>query len=117
MDAATAAQNALQCVLEGKKGESITIICDDTRAQVGKAFEQGALNLGLDTHLMILPTDAKAMRSEIPQTLTPYLTSKHANIYINLLREHRKKPHFASNLSTPKPPTAKPALDTAPASP
>ncbi len=98
MDAATAAQNALQCVLEGKTGESITIICDDNRAPVGEAYKQGALKLGLNTNLVVLPTDNKTMRTDIPLTLTPYLTEKHANIYINLLRGIREETPFRIKL-------------------
>jgi leucyl aminopeptidase (aminopeptidase T) len=98
MDATTAAQNALQCVLEGKKGEAITIFCDDSRAQVGEAFEQGALKLGLETSRVVLPTDAKTMRTEITPDLTPYLTGKHANIYINLLRGIHEETPFRIKL-------------------
>jgi leucyl aminopeptidase (aminopeptidase T) len=98
MDATTAAQNALQCVLEGKKGEAITIFCDDSRAQVGEAFEQGALKLGLETNLVVLPTDAKTMRTEITPDLTTYLTGKHANIYINLLRGTHEETPFRIKL-------------------
>jgi hypothetical protein len=99
-------------VLEGKKGEAITIFCDDSRAQVGEAFEQGALKLGLETNLVVLPTDAKTMRTEITPDLTTYLTGKHANIYINLLRGTHEETPFRIKLIHAKPLTAKPASAT-----
>ncbi len=94
MDAAQAAQNALQCVLEVKTGESIVIFCDDTRSQVGKAFEKGALNLQLKTKLVLLETEALVFRKEIPCKLKKYLTSRRADIYINLFRGVREETPF-----------------------
>jgi leucyl aminopeptidase (aminopeptidase T) len=98
MDAAQAAQNALECVLEAKQGESIVIFCDDTRAKVGEAFEAGAQNLQLNTKLIILETSPTLFRTEIPQQLTKYLTAQHADIYINLFRGIREETPFRIKL-------------------
>jgi aminopeptidase len=98
VDAAQAAQNALEFVLEAKQGESIVIFCDDSRAQVGEAFEAGALNLGLDTKLVLLETAPQVHRTEIPTQLEKYLTTHHANIYINLLRGVREETPFRIKL-------------------
>jgi hypothetical protein len=38
MKAWEAARNALECVLEAKRGESIVIFCDDSKMNVGEAF-------------------------------------------------------------------------------
>ena len=86
MNADEAAKNALQCVLEAKKGESITIFCDDVKAAIGEAFEKGARALQLDTKLILLETNPKNIRKEIPTELTKHLTTQRANIYINLLQ-------------------------------
>jgi hypothetical protein len=98
MDASVAAQNALQCVLEAKQGERIVIFCDDTRAPVGEAFEAGALNLKLDTHLVLLETSPDVFRSEIPPQLEKYLTIERADIYINLFRGNREETPFRIKL-------------------
>jgi hypothetical protein len=98
MDSAQAAQNALECVLEVKANEKITIICDDTRAEIGKAFEQGAKNLHANTTLVILKTSPAVFRQEIPPELISHLTTERANIYINLLRGTREETPFRINL-------------------
>ena len=98
LDAEKSARNALECVLEAKKNEKITIFCDDTRAEVGEAFEKGALNLNLDTKLVLLETEPQVFRQEIPIKLNKYLTTKHADIYINLLRGIREETPFRIKL-------------------
>jgi aminopeptidase len=98
MEASTAAQNALQCVLKAKKGEKIVIICDDTRTQIGEAFEKGAQNLDLNTKLIILKTEPQVFRKEIPTQLTKYLTDERPDIYINLFRGIREETPFRIKL-------------------
>lgn len=98
MNADEAAKNALQCVLEAKKGESITIFCDDVKAAIGEAFEKGAQALQLDTKLILLETNPKNIRKEIPTELTKYLTTQRANIYINLLQGGREETPFRIKL-------------------
>ena len=98
MEASEAAQNALERVLEAKKGERIVIFCDDTRAQVGEAFELGAQNLKLNMKLVLLETDPQVFRKEIPSQLNKYLTDQHADIYINLLRGIREETPFRIKL-------------------
>lgn len=98
MDATQATQNALECVLEAKKGESITIFCDDTLAQIGEAFEAGARNLQLNAKLLILETSTNVFRTEIPIKLTKYLSTQRPDIYINLLRGVREETTFRIKL-------------------
>jgi aminopeptidase len=98
MDAAQAAQNALERVLEAKKNESVTIFCDDTREEVGKAFKLGARNLGLKTKLILLRTSPQVFRKEIPPKLNKHLIAQRANIYINLLRGIREETPFRIKL-------------------
>jgi aminopeptidase len=98
MDPIVAAQNALQCVLEAKQGDRIVIFCDDTRAQIGKAFEAGALNLGLDTKLVLLETSPQVFRAEIPTPLTKHLTTDRPNIFINIFRGIREETPFRIRL-------------------
>jgi len=86
MDAWQAARNALECVLEAKKGESIVIFCDDEKMGVGKAFANGALKLELQTRLIQLKTEPNCFRKEIPQQLMKVLIRQTPEIYINLLR-------------------------------
>jgi aminopeptidase len=98
MNADEAAKNALQCVLEAKKGESITIFCDDVKAEIGEAFKKGAQALKLDTKFILLETNPKNIRKEIPAELTKYLTTQRANIYINLLQGGREETPFRIKL-------------------
>jgi len=85
MEACEAAKNALECVLEAVPGESIVIVCDDEKKDIGKAFADGALALGLWTRLMILKTSDKT-RTEVPPQLLEVLTQQKPDIYINLMR-------------------------------
>ncbi len=98
MDGVQAAQNALEYVFEAKKGDSLVIFCDDTRAQIGKAFEIGAQNLQLITKLVVLKTDPQVFRKEIPPELTKYLTTDRPKIYINLMRGIREETPFRIKL-------------------
>lgn len=98
MEAWDAAKNALECVLEAKKGESIVIFCDDERMDVGKAFANGALKLGLQTRLIQLKTEPRFFRREIPQHIMEVLTKQTPDIYINLLRGIREETPFRIKL-------------------
>lgn len=98
MDAAQAAQNALQCVLDAKEGDRIVIFCDDTRALVGEAFEKGALNLKLNTKLVLLETSRSVFRKELTYSMLKYVTNQHADIYINLFRGIREETPFRIKL-------------------
>ncbi|MCW4044575.1 MAG: aminopeptidase [Candidatus Bathyarchaeota archaeon] len=86
MDAAEAARNALECVLDAKKGESLVIFSDEAKKGVGEAFEKGAQELKLQAKLVLLSSEPRVFRKEIPQQLVKFLTAQRPNIYINLLR-------------------------------
>ncbi len=98
MEPAEAAKNALQCVLEAKKGEKIVIFCDDVRTDVGAAFSKGAKLLGLLTNYTILKTSAKIIRTEIPSQYLPLLTTDRPDIYLNLLTGGREETPFRIKL-------------------
>lgn len=98
MDATKAAQNALECVLEAKKGEKLIIFCDDTRLEIGKAFETGAKNLQLKAKLILFKTEPEAFRKEISANLIQHLTTRRADIYINLFRGIREETPFRIKL-------------------
>jgi leucyl aminopeptidase (aminopeptidase T) len=93
MQAWEAAKNALENVLEAVAGESIFIICDDEKLEVGKAFAEGALALGLWTRMVVLQTTKKP-RTEIPQRLLEVFTQRKPNLYVNLMRETREETPF-----------------------
>lgn len=107
MDAAKAAQNALQCVLQAKENDNLVIFCDDTRAKVGEVFEKGALNLNLRTKLIIMETSPTVFRTEVSPQIMKYVTDQHADIYINLFRGIREETPFRINSFISKPPTIK----------
>lgn len=87
------AENALKYVLEGIQGENILIICDNEKEDVGEAFAEGAISLGLWTRLLTLQT-TKKVRKEVPQHLLEVLAQKKPSIYINLMRETREETPF-----------------------
>lgn len=98
MESWEAAKNALECVLEAKKGETIIIFCDDEKTDVGKAFEKGALKLNLQTRLALLKTDPKNFRTDIPTEIMEFLTTKRPDIYVNILRGIREETPFRIKL-------------------
>ena len=87
MDPDVAAANALESVLEARAGESVLIVCDDVREDVGRAFARGAMNLGLWTRLLLLKTSPDSYRTEVPPELVEMINSPHPpDIFINVLR-------------------------------
>ena len=96
MEASEASKNALENVLEARSGESILIVCDETKTEVGEAFVSGALALGLWTRILKLKV-AKEPRTEIPEHLQKILAQK-PDIYINLLRGNREETPFRIKL-------------------
>jgi len=93
MEASEAAKNALENVLEAVAGESIFIICDDEKLEIGKAFADGALTLGSWTRIMVLQTTRKP-RTEVPARLLEVFTQQKPDLYINLVREIREETPF-----------------------
>jgi len=93
LEAWEAAKNALENVLEAVAGESILIVCDDEKVEVGKAFANGSLALGLWTRIIILQT-AKKPRTEIPKRLLEVFTQQKPNLYVNLMRDIREETPF-----------------------
>jgi leucyl aminopeptidase (aminopeptidase T) len=88
-----AARNALESVLDAVAGESIVIVCDNEKSEVGQAFAEGALALGLWARLVILEA-GKEVRKEIPPQLLEILTQQKPNICINLMRGQREETPF-----------------------
>jgi aminopeptidase len=96
LDASEAAKNALENVLEARSGETILIVCDEEKAEVGEAFANGASAIGLDTKLVVLEKP-KEPRTDIPAKLQGFL-SKKADIYINLFLGNREETPFRIKL-------------------
>jgi aminopeptidase len=96
MNAAEAAQNALNYVLGAEEGENLVIFCDDEKMDVGKSFVSGAMNLGLKTRLTPLKT-GRSSRKEIPEKVLAILKEP-TDIYINLMRGVREEAPFRIGL-------------------
>ena len=94
MRPAEAAKNALECVLEAKKGERLVIFCDDVRSDVGDAFHEGAKALELKTQLVMLETSEVVFRNKLSFENQRFLTTERPDIYINLLRGIREETPF-----------------------
>jgi len=90
LNAWEAGKNALDKVLEAVAGESVVIVCDDEKREIGKAFADGAIALGLWTRLVTLKT-SKQVRTEVSGHLLEVLTQQKPNIYINLMRDLREE--------------------------
>ncbi len=87
MDPKTAAANALETILEARPGESVLIVTDDVRKDVGRAFAEGALEVGLWTRMVVLETEEKVNRTDPPPQLVEIINSSNPpDIYINILR-------------------------------
>jgi aminopeptidase len=93
LEAWEAAKNALENVLEAVAGESILIVCDDEKMEVGKAFANGSLALGLWTRMIFLQTTEKP-RTEIPERLIEVFTQQKPDLYVNLMRGIREETPF-----------------------
>jgi hypothetical protein len=98
MDASQAAKNGLECVLEAKNGERMTILCDDSRIRIGEAFINGALKLKLKTRLTPLKTEPHSFRKDIPPQITDLLTKETPDIYVNLLNGTHEETPFRIKL-------------------
>ncbi|MFX0179719.1 MAG: aminopeptidase [Candidatus Hodarchaeota archaeon] len=95
MDSNIAAANALQYVLEAKPGETILIISDDIKKEIGQTFANGAIDLGLWTRLVILETEEKLFRTDIPANILEMLNSTYKpDIFINIFRDTSKETPF-----------------------
>ena len=87
MDPKIAAANALESVLEARAGESILIVCDDSRKEIGQAFAEGALELGLWTRMLVLETKENEFRKIAPPHLIEMINAPNQpDIFINILR-------------------------------
>ena len=98
MDASEATKNALSCVLKAKEGDSIAIFCDQGKMDIGQAFTNGALELGLKTRLVPLKTEENGFRKEIPSNVMQIISKQPPDIYINLLRGIREETVFRVQL-------------------
>ena len=85
MDATLAARNALTYVLEARRGERLTIICDSALVTVGDAFAAAGVGLGLWTRLVVLPEE-KAPRRDIPAAVEAAVVENRSDLFINLLK-------------------------------
>ncbi|MHA1881758.1 MAG: aminopeptidase [Candidatus Thorarchaeota archaeon] len=95
MEPKTAAANALESVLEARSGESILIVCDDSRKEIGQAFAEGALGLGLWTRMVILETEESEFRKIAPPHLVEMINAPNQpDIFINILRGPAKETPF-----------------------
>jgi len=92
MEAHIAAKNALLNVLEAAPGEKIVVVCDDTLIDIGRAFSDGALDIGMWVRIVVL--DSSQTRKEIPTHLHEIFASQNPDIFINLLRGEAEETPF-----------------------
>ncbi|HVO37033.1 MAG TPA: aminopeptidase [Candidatus Acidoferrum sp.] len=109
MEAVEAAMNALECVLEAKKGENIAIFCDAEKSDVCEPFSVGALKLGLKERLVKLKTE-RTFRKEIPPEIKEIFRRQRTDIFVNLLRGTREETTFRIKLTEMETQTCKARL-------
>jgi len=93
MDPKESAQNALLYVLDAVAGERAAVICDDVSIDVGRAFAEGAVGLGLWSRLFVLKTGGEP-RSSIPPEVREAVASGSADIYVTIFRESERETPF-----------------------
>lgn len=93
MEPKESARNALLYVMDATPGERVAVICDDICLDIGKAFAEGALDIGLWSRLFVLKTGAET-RAGIPPEIAEVVGSRSADIYITLFRESEKETPF-----------------------
>jgi aminopeptidase len=96
LKASEAAKNALKLVLEASTNERLLVVCDEQKREIGEAFTNGALSLGMWARLVVLDKQ-KESRTEIPAFLQSVLEQK-PDIYINLLDGNREETPFRIKL-------------------
>jgi leucyl aminopeptidase (aminopeptidase T) len=87
-----AARNALSCVLDAVEGETILVIYDDVLSEVGEAFSNAALEMGLWTRSIVLK--ASKTRKKVPPELREILVRECPDIYVNVLRGQSEETPF-----------------------
>ncbi|MDD1764615.1 MAG: aminopeptidase [Candidatus Methanomethyliaceae archaeon] len=93
MNAAEAAKNALKYVLGAVPNERIAVIVDEESLQVGEAFAEGALDLGLWVRVLTLQS-GKEIRKEIPQEISDIVATASSDLYVTIFRESEKETPF-----------------------
>jgi leucyl aminopeptidase (aminopeptidase T) len=93
MKAPEAAKNALMYVLEAIPNERISVIADEEKLPVGRAFAEGALDLGLWCRLLVLKAGDE-VRSELPREISDMVAAGSSDIYVTLFRESEQETPF-----------------------
>jgi aminopeptidase len=99
LEASEAAKNALKCVLDAKKGEHVTVFCDQEKLEVSEMFAVGAIRLGLKARLVKLRSETNVYRQKVPPEIVSVFEKHPADIYINLLRGIREETSFRIELT------------------
>lgn len=93
MDPKESARNALLHVLDAIPGERVAVVCDDVCLEIGRAFAEGAIGLGLWSRLLVLKTGS-GVRSSVPPEVCEAVASRSADLYITLFRESERETPF-----------------------
>lgn len=89
------ARNALSTVLSLKKGEGMLIVIDDSKAEIGRAFEEGGKSLGALTRIYSLSKHQRPI-TEIPNDLSSMF--KDHQVIINTFSSDSKETPFRVKL-------------------
>ncbi|UCE37939.1 MAG: aminopeptidase [Thermoplasmata archaeon] len=89
------AHNALKYILSLKKEDSLLVITDESKKNIGKAFEASARKLGAKTQSYVLPEESRPL-SEIPEDLNPLIGS--SQVFVNAFSSNAKETPFRIKL-------------------
>ncbi|MGQ9760011.1 MAG: aminopeptidase [Candidatus Methanomethylicaceae archaeon] len=93
MDPHESTKNALRYVLGAVEDERLAVIVDSPLLHVGKAFLEGALELGLWARLLELKV-GQEVRQEPPREVIKAVATHSADIFITIFRESEKETPF-----------------------
>ncbi len=97
VEAKLAAEGALRCVLEARRGERLTVVCDDAMGEVGEAFSSAAVGMGLWTRLVPLPEERRPRRC-VPHLLEALVLGDRSDVFVNLLKGGAEETPFRIQL-------------------
>ncbi|MDO9537907.1 MAG: hypothetical protein Q7J68_06275, partial [Thermoplasmata archaeon] len=89
------AKNALSTVLSLKKGEDMLIVLDDSKEEIGMAFEKGARVLGANTKVYSLSKHVRPIL-EVPNDLAELF--RDYTVIINTFGSDSREPPFRVKL-------------------
>ena len=88
-----AAKAALKHIVGATLGEKIIVFCDDSQREIGDVFTKAAIEYGLWTRLVTLPTTSETRR-EVDPVLQELLVLQQPHLCLNIFRQNDAETSF-----------------------